>query len=87
MPVFRMQQQTFRRAIQQELFFRLVIIIINAAASFQADRGLDCLLMPVSSSYRIINTIDIKYAFDREGDDLFDNGKVTAGIGERVEMK
>lgn len=58
------------------------VMVVDSTASLQADRRLDSGVMPVSSAYGIVDTINIKNPLNIKGDNFFDNRKVATQVGE-----
>ena len=63
-PIFRFEDEAFVRFIQHILILLTIVVAMNLATTLNTDSRLHSRMMPMSSTNRIIHTIDIEDTFD-----------------------
>src|SRR6185312_16767339 len=86
MPVARFQDKTFIRLIQDEIAFLLSVVIVNPAASLEANGCLDRCFMPVSAPLRIVHAINIKYSLYFKRNGFLNNGEISPFINKCLQI-
>src|SRR5512139_4002582 len=77
MPIFRFEDQTFTRMIENELFLFCPVVIGNNTASVHTDARLIRFMMTMSSPHGIVDSVNIEGSFYGKRDILFDHCQIS----------